>query len=306
MTDLLVVAHGKLQSGSAGRRWAAAEARLRLIFGNRVEIRFTARRGDGTQVAREALLSGVRWLAAAGGDGTINETVNGFFAEGRNIRPDAALSLLPCGSSNDYARIFGIPTDLCLAVEAFQRSEIHKVDVGLARFLSIDGNHEQRVFVNVAEAGVGGALVARQDGWLLRSRIRYRIASLAAALSCKPFQLQLAVDGTAFAVPTPVLTLIVAGGRYFGNGMHCAPMARPDDGLLEVITVGDFGPAEIMAKIGTFFTGSYLKDPKVTHHTARIIEAHCTETVYLQLDGEMVGILPAEFAVLPASLQLRY
>ena len=306
MTDLFVVANGKLQSGRARRRWAAAEARLREIFGNRVEIRFTTGKGDGTQVARQALLSGAQWLAAAGGDGTINEVVNGFFEEGRNIRPDSALSLLPCGSGNDYVRIFDISADPCLAAEALQRSAIHPVDVGLARFPGIDGRDEQRVFVNVAEAGVGGGLVAQQNDWLLRSRIGYRIASLAAALSFKPYPLQLVIDGTAAPVPTPVLSLIVAGGRYFGNGMHCAPMARPDDGLLEVITLGDFGPAEILTRIGTFFTGSYLSNAKVTHRSARTVGADCDETVYLQLDGEMVGTMPASFTVLPSSLRLRY
>ena len=83
-------------------------------------------------------------------------------------------------------------------------------------------------------------------------------------------------------------------------------MARPDDGLLEVITIGDFGFFEILAKIGTFFSGSYLGNPKVAHCRAHAAVAIGPETVCLELDGEMVGTLPAAFTVLPGALQLRY
>ncbi len=303
MEQLLVIANGRV---GGSRRWKAAEVRLREIFGNRLEIRFTRSQGDATQIARQALLSGTGWLAAAGGDGTINEVVNGFFEQGCNISPEAALSLLPCGSGNDYARMFGVAANPCLAAETLERSRTRKLDVGLARFPDVNGKDKERIFVNIAEAGAGGTLVARQDGWLCRSRVGYRITSLTTALSFRPYPLQLMIDGVRASIPTPVLNLIVAGGRYFGNGMHCAPMARPDDGLLEVITIGDFGFLEILAKIGTFFSGSYLGNAKVAHSSAHTVEAVGPEAVCLELDGEMVGTLPAAFTVLPGALLLRY
>lgn len=303
--ELLVIANGKLQHGRARRRWNRAEERLKETFGKGVEILFTRHRGDATRYARDALLSGSGWIAAAGGDGTINEVVNGFFEKGRNIRPGSSLSILPCGSGNDYIKTLEIAPDLCAAVETLQRPACRTVDVGLARFRGMNGATVERAFVNVAEAGVGGRLLAKRGDWFLRSRTGYRLASLAAAVGFKPYRLQWSVDGRVAESKASVLSLIVAGGRYFGNGMQCAPMARPDDGLLEIIILDNFRRAEILMKIGTFFSGSYLDNPKVIHRSARTLAATSEDTVYLELDGELAGTLPATFTLLPGSLQIR-
>jgi len=308
MTDLLVIANGRFQRGWTGRRWDRVAVRLRELFGDGVEISFTCRRGDATQYARQALVAGVGWLAAAGGDGTIHEVVNGYFEKDRNIQPKSPLSFLPCGSGNDWVRTLGLPVDLFQAVEALAHASPHLVDVGHARFQGLQGTVEERVFLNVAEAGVGGRMTAGKGvaGWLPAGRLGYRLCSLATALSHRPQCLQLIIDGTTGLATGPILSLIVAGGRYFGGGMHCAPMARPDDGLLETITLGNFGWAEILLKIGGFFSGSYLDDPKVSHRSVRSLEAISGEEVYLELDGELAGTLPATFTVLRHSLRLRY
>ncbi len=305
MADLLVIANGRIQVGRSARLWNRAEQRLREVFGNAVEVYFTGHRGDAARCARKALLAGSEWIAAAGGDGTFNEVANGFFEGSSNIRPNSFLSLLPCGSGNDYAKTLQIPRDLLGAVEALERPGCRTVDVGLARFLSMDATSAERIFVNVAEAGVGGNLLAKSHDRLLRSRFGYRLASLTEAIRYKPYHLQWSVDGTIAERKSAVLSLIVAGGRYFGNGMQCAPMAQPDDGLFEIIILDSFRRMEILAKIGTFFSGSYLKNPKVIHLSARMVEAISEDRVYLELDGELAGTLPATFALLPGALKLR-
>src|SRR5262245_37822116 len=96
--DLLIIAHGKLQQGRPRKRFDAALRRLHEIFGSGIEARFTASRGDATRLTRVALQEeGAGWLAAAGGDGTIHEVVNGFFDRDRNLQPKSSLSFLPCG-----------------------------------------------------------------------------------------------------------------------------------------------------------------------------------------------------------------
>ena len=306
--DLLVIANGRFQRGRAGRRWEKVAVRLRELFGSGVEICFTSGVGDATRRAREALQCGVGWLAAAGGDGTINEVVNGYFENGRNIQPKTPLSFLPGGSGNDWVRTLCLPTNIGLAVEALVQSRLHIVDVGLARFRGVNGTGAERVFLNVAEAGVGGRLIACQKdiGWLLRSGLGYRLASMTTALFYAPVKYQLIMDGNEVLSARPLLSLIVASGCYFGGGMRCAPMARPDDGLLEVITLGDFGWFEIIRKMKRFFNGDYLRDPKVSHCSVRTLQASSSTRVFLELDGEFAGTLPATFEVLPRALQLRY
>jgi YegS/Rv2252/BmrU family lipid kinase len=307
MTDLLVIANGKYQHGLRGRRWNAALRRLREIFGNGVDLYYTSGPGDGTRRTRAALREGIGWLAAAGGDGTINEVVNGYFEKDRNIQPNSPLTFLPFGSGNDWLRTLGTPLNVEDAVEALARSSVHSVDVGLARFRNLQGQPAHRVFINVADAGVGARVVAvLHRRRAARGPISYRVAALLAALTHRPARLQLIYDGrTAIATP-PVLSLIVASGRYFGAGMQCAPMARPDDGCLDVITLGHFSRVELLGKMHRFVRGTYLKDPKVQHRQAHSIDALSGDRVYLELDGELAGTLPVTISVLPHALQVRY
>ncbi len=307
MTDLLVIVHGRLLRTSSARGWARAELRLREIFGAGVEIQFTGGPGDATLLARKALESGTDWLAAAGGDGLFHEVVNGFFEAGKNIRPSAALSFIPWGSGNDWARTLEIMLSPLDAISALPRARMARVDVGLVSFRASDGSVGERVFLNVAEAGVGGRLVALlNEGFpLARTRIGYRLGSIAAALAYVPQKLDLVIDGVPLILTRPALSLIVASGRYFGSGMKCAPTARPDDGLFEVIIIGDFGRAELLCKIHLLFSGTHLSDPKVFHRSAQTIDAASDEEVLLELDGELVGTLPASFRVLPHALAIR-
>jgi YegS/Rv2252/BmrU family lipid kinase len=308
MAELLVIAHGKLQHGPMQKTWAGAFRNLRRIFGDRVEIRYTAASGDATRLAREALHDGMGWLVAAGGDGTIHEVANGFFRGPENIRPQASLSFLPCGSGNDWVRTLGFSASTLDAVDRLADSRVHLVDVGFAGFQAPDGSPSERVFLNFAEAGVGGRVVTRMSDGRFQAigRIAYRLSAIAAALTSSRPRLRLAIDGHPPAASGPTLSLIVAGGKYFGAGMQCAPMARPDDGMLEVITLGDFGRMELLFKVRRFFSGTYLNDPKVRHRSARTIEAASDEPVLLEMDGELVGALPVEIRVLPSALAIRY
>ncbi len=308
MNELLVVAHGKLRHGSAGRIWARAESRLKEIFGNDVEIRYTAGAGDAVRLTRAALKAGSDWIAAAGGDGTTHEVVNGFFDGSRNIRPTAALSFIPCGSGNDWARTLGIPLSAVDAASALPGSHVRPVDVGQVTYTKPDGSRTERIFLNVAEAGVGGELVSRMNsrGAIARSRIGYRLGTIEVALTYPRPRLNLALDGAPAISAGPVLSLIVAGGQYFGAGMKCAPTASPDDGLLEVVVIGDFGAVELLRKIHRFFSGTHLSEPKIFHASARSVEVSSDSQVLLELDGELVGALPASFRVLPGVLAVRY
>ncbi len=307
MTELLVIANGKYQNGIPASRWDKAAKQLREIFGDRVEIRFTARRGDGVRLTREALVGGAGWLAAAGGDGTIHEVVNGYFDGCRNIRKESSLSFVPCGRGNDWIRTIGLQADIRKSIEALVQGRFRKVDVGHVRFQNPLGETEERIFINVAEAGLGAKVLenlSRRPRYLGSPR-SYVFAALAATFSYSPRSLQLALDGATAAATGPLLSLIAANGCYFGAGMRCAPMARPDDGLLEVIAVGDFSKTEVVSGLSSFIKGTYLDMAKVKHCSAQSLTLTSEERVLFELDGELVGALPACISILPQALQLR-
>ncbi len=308
MIDLLVIANGRFQRGLAASRWDRAIARLREIFGNRIEIQFTSRRGEGTLLARRALKDGVGWLAAAGGDGTIHEVVNGYFDHAGNLHPKSPLSFLPCGRGNDWLRTLGASTNLFEMIEDLVRARVYHVDVGYARFMNLEGEMAEEMFINIAEAGMGANALARLERGAILKRlpIPYLASAVIAALNYSPRRLQMILDGRTAISTEPLLSLIAANGCYFGAGMHCAPMARPDDGLLEVISIGDFGKTEIILSLPRFISGTYLGKRRIKHLSVKTIELSCAEKMLLELDGEPVGTLPATLGILPRALQLRY
>lgn len=298
VTELVVIVNGRV---ARRRWWGRAEAQLRTLFGNGVEIRYTRGPGDATLIARAALESGVDWVVAAGGDGTINEAVNGFFEGERSVRPGAALSFLPCGTANDWVRTIGFPLRLHDAIDALPGACLGAVDVGLARFRAQDGKICERVFLNFAEAGVGAEVIRRIE----RRRGAYLPTAVSAAFSYLPRRFELTLDHGEAKSIGPLLSIIIASGRYFGSGIRVAPMARPDDGLLEVITLGDFSRAEILRKITKFVRGRYFDEPKVQHYSARELAAVSADRVFLTLDGEIAGELPVTIRVAPRALKVR-
>jgi len=274
--------------------------RLRALFGDGVEIRYTSGPGDATLIACQALEDGADWIAAAGGDGTINEVVNGFFRGGRNMRPGAALSFLPCGTANDWVRTIGSPLRLRDAVDALPAARPCVVDVGLARCRDVNGSVCDRAFLNFAEAGVGSEVIRRIE----RKRGNYLPAAVRAAFSYLPREFELTLDDGEAKSVGPLLSFIVAGGRYFGAGIHVAPMALPDDGLLEVITLGDFSRTEILRKITKFVRGTYFDEFKVRHYSVRKLVVSGDSA--LVLDGEVAGELPVTIRVAPRALKVRH
>jgi diacylglycerol kinase (ATP) len=307
MPELLVIANGKLQAGSGGRRWVGIVSNLEDVFGSSVEICFTSAAGDATLIARKALLAGVGWIAVAGGDGTNYEVVNGFFDRRTNLRPESLLSFLPCGSGNDWSRTLSLPLKPAQLVKVLAESMIRSVDIGHVRFQDPAGAETERVFLNVAEAGVGAKMVGQLQTASSSKLTRggYLWHALSAALSYRAHRLEIACQDQASQLTEPLLSVIIANGQYFGAGMRCAPMARPDDGQLEVITIGEFSKFELMCKFRRLIRGSHLSEPRVTQRSVQSLRMQSDQEVLLELDGEFVGKLPARFSVLPRALKIR-
>lgn len=98
---------------------------------------------------------------------------------------------------------------------------------------------------------------------------------------------------------------IVANGRYYGGGLKPAPEAEPDDGLFDIVTIGDIGFLEVVMNLRKFTKGTHLSHPKISHWRAKRVEASSDERVLIEMDGEVIGTLPASFEVLPMALRVK-
>jgi diacylglycerol kinase family enzyme len=171
------------------------------------------------------------------------------------------------------------------------------------RRLGLNGQRQRRYFVNAAEFGMGGVVMEKvnQQVGLLGGRLRFLRGILASLPEFRSYRIQLSIEGR----PADLLTvsdIVVANGRYFGAGLCPAPQAELDDGLFDVVCFGQFSPLEVAMNLGRLWRGTHLDDPKVRYARGRRVEADADERVLLEMDGEVVGRLPAVFEIIPRSL----
>ncbi len=261
--------------------------------------------GQATQLAREAVDQGCRRLVAVGGDGTVNEVLNGLFENGVSLDGSIALGIVPLGSGCDLARTLGIAAESSPALRSSPPHRIMKMDAGRVDFTDLEGRRRTRLFLNIADLGAGGLVVekASRAPAILGRRPNYLWGILTAALSYRARRVTMAIDDGP-PVELAIRNIIVANGRYFGRGFLAAPQARMDDGLFDVVNIGDFGTVEALWSVPRLRRGTHMGHPKVSHFRGRKVEVHSEERVLLEMDGDLVGTLPVTCEVIPAAINV--
>ena len=290
-------------AGRVAREWQRTATTLREA-GLDFEERFTNAPNHATALAREAVRAGTRAVVALGGDGTLNEVANGFFEGGEVIPTSSSLGLIPYGTGGDTKRTFGIPIDVGTAARVIQAGNTRTIDAGR---VTIDGRVLH--FINIAEAGLGADVSDRVNRApkVLGGKVSFALGTVAGLAAWKHRQMRVVVDGdTTRDLLAQAVT--IANCQYYGGGMRVAPMAEPDDGLFDVIITGPLGKLEGLQGFSKIYAGTHFEDPKLKlkleHLRGRLIEVTSTESVLVQIEGEVVGRLPATFEIIPGALRL--
>lgn len=272
-------------------------------------IVFTERKQHATQLARQAVHSGAALIVAVGGDGTISEVAAGFFDEKgkplKSLKHAPTLGILPAGSGSDYARTLGIPRATAIALQVLQTKNTKTVDAGMLECVGPDGNKARRIFINIADVGIGGEVVEilERQGKRLGAFLSYQLATLRGLIGYKNKSLEITIDKKQKFDGT-YNGIIVALGKYFGSGMKIAPNAELDDGYFDVVMLGDMSKLEMIAKMQKVRNGSHIFEKNVTVHRAKHVSIRADARALLDCDGEMPGACPAEFTILPAALKV--
>lgn len=301
----VVIVNPRSQNGALGRRWPHVAETLRRHFP--FEEARTSAPGDATRLTAAALRDGAECVVAVGGDGTINEVVNGFFDGDTAIVPNATFGIVPFGTGGDFRKTLKISKDLDKAAAVIARGRTTRIDLGRLDFTTHDGKPGTRLFANIASFGASGVVdrMVNESSKRLGGRLSFLLASAKATFTYKNQRVRLEFDGDAkSAVDMTMNTVAVANGCYFGGGMFIAPNASVDDGYFDVVALGDFSPMEVLAAGRRIYAGSHLTHEKVSHRRARTLRAEPIggEVVELDVDGETPGILPATFTVMPRCL----
>jgi YegS/Rv2252/BmrU family lipid kinase len=258
------------------------------------------RPGHLQELAREAAAGGARLLVAVGGDGTVNEVVNGLAgAEG------VELAVIPRGTGVDFVRTFMIPARLEDAVRVALHGETRELDLGRAAYRAWNGKDGESLFANVASAGMSGAIAQRTNETTktLGGRISYLWATVAVFARWQPSDLRVSVDGE--VREGRMRDVVVANARYFGGGMMICPEAAPHDGLLDVLLIGDVTKADLVRTMPRIYRGTHLPHPKAELLRGAVITVDSETPLPVQLDGEQPGTTPVRFDVVPRGLRLR-
>lgn len=301
----LAIVNPAAAGGKAARHWPKIERLLHERLGP-VDSRFTQRRGDAIDIAYGALRERYELILAVGGDGTVNEIVNGFFRGGQAVHPAARLGFIPIGTGGDLRRTLEIPLELDQAVEVIAANDPLAIDVGRARLAGYDGAPVERYFVNVLGFGMGGDVSVRAKSlprWF-GGKGAFLAATLLVFLRYQGKRVRLTLDGTALPEEFRITNIAIGNGRYQGGGMHPCPRAVMNDGLLEVTTIDLLGTFELLRDLPVLYSDDVYKHPKVRHFRARTIRAESDEITRIEVDGEALGTLPLEIDLLPERLNV--
>ncbi len=288
-----------------GKLWPSIKSLAEKHLGE-IGFGLTEQQGHAVELTREAIKSGYEMIVSLGGDGTNNEVVNGFFEDGKPINPEAVFAVVCSGTGSDLIRTAGIPRDFNESLPMLSGRDAKPTDVGHMTLQDHSGEEVGRYFINIASFGVGGEVDDRvnRTSKVLGGRLSFLWASLRGTLAYKNKTVEIDLDdGGPFT--RRVFNVAVANGQYFGAGMRTAPEAVMDDGMFDVVILGDFSFTEELKLTRKIYDGAHTVMDKVESFRAKKVVAKSEERVLLDVDGEQPGMLPSSFQVLPAAIKMK-
>jgi diacylglycerol kinase (ATP) len=261
--------------------------------------------GHATELARQAVLDGRRFVVAVGGDGTVHEVVNGLVDAGTGeVRgDDPVLGIVAGGTGCDLTRTFGLDRPPEVVARHLEGDQTVPLDLGRVHLVGSSGDRRTVLFANIAEAGYGGLVTALANRLPRRlGTARYALAIVGAVARFRLVHTTVTVDqGT---TSEPMSNVIVANGQFFGGGLHVAPRALPYDGRFNV-QVWQGKPLDVLRAGPELRKGTHLARADVREWQSTTVEVDGERPLLIEADGEVLGTTPATFDLLPGVLRLK-
>lgn len=258
------------------------------------QIRFTEGEGDGVRFAREAVAQGCEIVIAAGGDGTLNEIVNGIAAAADRVR----IGLVPLGTGNDFAKMLDLPKSTEECIEVLKAGKVRSID--MVRVTS----DAVRYFVNVSAGGFSGTVSEKltpeiKQNW---GPLAYLRSAAEALPELRAYRTEVTLDD-ATTIALDLYNVVIANGRFVAGGTQIAPEASIDDGLLDVILVPKNPAIDLALVAAQMAVGKHLQSDGVIFRCAAKVVVKSEPGMSFNVDGELIGNEPAVFEVMPRALQ---
>jgi YegS/Rv2252/BmrU family lipid kinase len=261
--------------------------------------------GDAKQCVVKAIAHGARRLVSVGGDGTLNEVVNGLMALDGFEKSRIHLGVLPNGTGCDFVKTAAIPKNIKKCLHLIKEDTTSPVDVGKLTFKDHAGVQRDCFFINIASFGLGGEVIRRvnQMPSAVGPFISFLWATLVSVLLLGKKKLRLKADN-GFDRELNILNVAIANGQFHGGGMWIAPKASLNDGLFHITIVGELSLFEVMKNLPNLYNGKIYNVSKVISFTGKRIEAASSQNILLDVDGEQMGTLPVIIEMVPEALNM--
>jgi YegS/Rv2252/BmrU family lipid kinase len=303
--ERLVIVNPNAGNGKGRKEWNRISALIKKA-GLPFTAKFTERKGHAIDITRDAISAGFRNIVIVGGDGTLNEAVNGVITNTVCPPTHITLSLIPVGTGNDWGKMFGISTDHEKAVRIICDNKTLLHDAGLITFYN-GSEKSTRYFINIAGLGFESVVVKKtnlQKDKGHGGKLIYFYNLLTSLLAYKNTKAEIVIDGE--IIHADLFSLNVGNGRYCGGGMRQTPRAMPDDGLLDVTIINGMGKFEIIRNLKILYDGTILRHPKIDGYKCKNIKVTSESAMLIEADGESLGQTPAEFNIIADAIKIVY
>ena len=258
-----------------------------------IKVRLTKKSGDAKRFAREAIRDGCRYIVSAGGDGTLNEVINGIGVRARHVR----VGVVPLGTGNDFARMLRLPASIDENIDILLAGDTQDVD--LVRVKAARTHY----FVNVSAGGFSGLVDEKLTPAIKRTwgPLSYLRSAAAALPQLHAYKTRVVIDD-AEELRLELYNVVIGNGRFVAGGLPIAPNADPSDGLLDVILIPKRSIAEAALAAAEILLGKHLSSSAIIFRRGKKVSVRSKPGMWFNVDGELVGNSPAVFEIIPAAL----
>ena len=302
MKKIAFILHGKI------KKQDKIIAAIKAAFGSTDALSFvTTQHADhATELACNAVKEGATHVICLGGDGSLNEVINGVMQaiESNPAFNRVRVGLLPHGTGNDFARTMRVANNLTLLKQLIDDDSYRVIDLGHAQYNGTNGKPGGRYFVNITDVGIGGmiAMNLAHSSKLFGPTITYQKEILMALLTYKNQPVNIRAAG--FDYEGSIMSVIVGNGQFFGGGMGIAPHALPDDKLFSVVVIGAISMFDYLKNLGNIKKSKKIEHPEVKYlTTSEIVIESPVAGLPIDMDGEFVGYTPITMKVVPAAIR---
>lgn len=304
LRPIAIIVNPNAGSGSTGAKWP----QIRTLVQDRLgpsEHFMTEGPGDAKRLAAEAISRGAELIACVGGDGTLNEVINGAMEQGDAVRSNLLIGFIPDGTGCDFIKTVSIPRDINQAIDIIAAQHICPIDIGRLRFHDHEGHESTRYFHNIASFGLGGEVDQRVNRTTkaFGPFLSFIWATLISIFLYGKKRVKLSVDD-APENEFLIWNVAVANGRYHGGGMWVAPDALVNDGLFHLTVIGNLSIPEVLLNLPKLYNGKIRTVREVVTFTGAKVSATSDDRVLLDVDGEQPGRLPVTIDIVPGALNI--